>query len=42
MLRDYFSRRKRRVLDRFITTAVLAPIMLVAGMLWNGFDTMSN
>jgi hypothetical protein len=38
MLRDYFSRRKRRVLDRFITTAVLAPIMLVAGMLWNGFD----
>lgn len=38
MLKDYFSRWKRRVLNRFITTAVLVPIMLVAGMLWNGFD----
>jgi len=38
MLKDYFSRWKKRVLDRFITTAVLAPIMLVAAMLWNGFD----
>ena len=38
MPKDYFSRWKSRILDRFITTAVFAPVMLVAGMLWNGFD----